>query len=227
MRVVSRWLVLALVACVVTPFGCGGKDDTGPTETDTDTDTDTDSDVRLEEWVVLRGEEERCASGGQLVPTEEQDGSWAATRLTPDRWPAEVSTVVVTYAVNDGQCRIQTPSRLRAFKGGATPPEDIEVLKESTHPARPATISDTEALLDLDGMQLDEGEHLYIAMELSGQIDGEQYLSRCWKLCFDESDGDRSFFTTQTDEPFTWGDFDAVGVAGTLTITAVGKQAAE
>jgi hypothetical protein len=157
-----------------------------------------------------------------LPPFKEEIGHWTAARLTPPGWPFQV-TDVAYYLGEDDKTSYQVVADLTHtvalyVSSADTPPASGDPIAERT-----ITLSDTIPGYNLvewelsEPVVLHEGEHLYVAVQNTGDWPEVTALLTC-----DVDDLPGSWWSYSVDQPYSWTHLSSISFYQTPMISAEG-----
>ena len=193
-----------------------GDDDDDSVSDDDDDDSSNPADD------VLTNFPDPCKSWSAVMPLAGEEGQLAAARLTPTSWPYDVEKVVyqLLHGETEGvECNAGRSHRVEIFAAvGPTPPTSpVDALVAVTEEAE---VQDTERLVVVDlepPLTLEQGEDLFVAVELTGIYPDVGCLS----MCVDgPTHDDRNWWSNATGEPYSWAELSGYGVQGNLVVVA-------
>lgn len=177
--------------------------------------------------LVLRNTPDFCGTFALIAPLPEEVGQLAAGRLSPTSYPFTVTEIGYELVGNLATCNNTLPHRT-----------DVYVLSDETLPATPSTAAVSVLSFDVDPgpsdesvrtvtlpldqpIELTEGQHLVIAVEMVG--DGS--TTACLNFCMDVAPVERSFWSNAVLEPYDWADMVSdFGFNGTYVVFASGPN---
>jgi len=196
-----------------------------------DAGTFSDASNYYDAWVPnpnswLRNASESCGSS-LLVPDPGEEGHLAAARLTPAVYPFQV--LYVRYLIGDGEagsvdCDSTLAHQLTLYvSSDAAPPESPNPVYSTTIPtADPSEIGHEGRVVKHDltpPLILNEGEHLFVAIELAGVHPDVMCLPVNDE---DPYEGDRNYWSTAVAAPYGWVQLDSFGLVGSIMVSAYG-----
>lgn len=176
---------------------------------------------------ILSNTPEFCGTFALIAPIPEEIGQLAAGRLTPESYPFTVTEIAYELVGNLATCNNTLPHRT-----------DVYVLSDATLPASPSTQAVSVVSFDVDPgpsddtvrtinltldqpIELTEGQHLVIAVEMVG----DDSTTACLNFCMDVAPTERSFWSNAVDEPYDWADMVSdIGFNGTYVVFASGPN---
>ena len=176
---------------------------------------------------VLSNTPEFCGTFALIAPLPEEIGHLAAGRLTPASYPFTVTEIGYELVGNLATCNNTLPHRT-----------DVYVLSDATLPAMPSTAAVSVVSFDVDPgptdetvrtvtlpldepIELTEGQHLVVAVEMAG----DESTTACLNFCMDVSPVERSFWSNAALEPYDWADMVSdFGFNGTYVVFASGPN---
>lgn len=142
-----------------------------------------------------------------------------AARLTPPAYPFTVSRIKYGLSPSDDICNAGLEHRVDVFVGSAAvPPETPDVLVSATTPATDTPPDRIE--LDVSPpVTLEQGEHLFVAIEMVA--DGAERL--CVVTCSGPAAAeDRNYWSNATAPPYPWATLASFDLDFNYDITAEG-----
>lgn len=220
-----------LLALALFPACTGGEQ---ATETDIEVDdTDTDSDTgEPDEWMpdenTLIHFNPECAGGiSTVVPSDIELGFLGAVRLTPPVYPYSVVALRAAIVDNlDEGCDASIEQTFEVMTSTSTTPPG-EWIPEQTvvAPAEDVGENDGGRIVDVylnEALLLEEGEHLFVAMRVSGT----PTALTCFAWCSDaNAEADRNYWSNDTELDYPWPTMSSFGLNGWFVMLALGEPA--
>jgi hypothetical protein len=166
---------------------------------------------------------ETCAGAVQVVyPAPGENLQWAASRLTPSSYPADIAKVVLALRHGGSDdCSAELPTKVMVFKGtevtpNASPADPQEISVSVTS----ATSGDASYAFDLTSpLKLQTGEHLFVAMQV--RVDNNK--KTCIVSCPTGGHADRNYWAVKQKAPFDWAKLASFGIDWDFGLKAQAK----
>jgi hypothetical protein len=190
-------------------------------------DTDEPGDTAPPETTWVEAEADNNASGclstNTVYPLSGEEGHLAAGRLTPPAWPFIVESVRYNLSTRTSSvsCDAGLEHRVDLFvEAGTTPSASPTVAASYTVPASETEDGSHELELVLDTpIELAEGEHLYVGIEMTGEYpDGVL----CLDTCTDDTTSEANWWSNAAETPYDWAELSSWGISGDYRIVAAG-----
>ena len=218
-------LALALFA------GCTGGEQATETDIEVDDTNITDS-AEPDEWMAdentLIHFNPECAGGiTTILPSDIELGFRAAVRLTPASYPYSVVALraALAHDLTEG-CDASIDQVFEVMVSTSTTPPG-EWIPEQTVIAPAEAVGDEDGgrIVDVylnEALLLEEGEHLFVALKISGDAEG----LTCFAWCSDsEAEADRNFWSNDTELDYPWTTMASFGLDGWFVMLALGEPA--
>lgn len=156
---------------------------------------------------------------GLVEPSPGEEGHHAAARLTPPSWPFTVEAVGY-HLGSQGACANGLAHSVGIFVGSDTPaaaPQLAETFMVSAAP--PVGGWKLRRLVLPEPIELAEGEHLYVSIEMAGDAQGHL----CVGMCNLGDTAGAAWWSNAVDEPFSWAELSDFGIDGDLMVMAFGR----
>jgi hypothetical protein len=174
-----------------------------------------------------------CQTLVSLIPAPGEAGQFGLARITPPSWPYEVTAVeyeMFNGVRGDGTTNsVAFDQRVLVFRGlDAEPVASPEFLQDSTVPAAADFMGDLyKVTLPLEtAVRLEEGEHLFVAIDLPSDMDGQtSAIAACQHGptgSIQEYPADRYYWGASLDAPFAWTPLAGFGLDLWLDVAAWG-----
>ncbi len=167
--------------------------------------------------VLLTNENPCAADRGFSSLTTGDPGDMKVVRLTPSSFPFTVTHV--RYAIEGSlaiECDNTLAHRVEVFATSGHAPESSPTIAETiVVPAVTSAPSERIMVLPLvTPLELQGGEHLYVAVEQAGNATH----SMCMYTCLENPTADRNYWSESAAAPYTWEPYNT----GNLSIEALG-----
>jgi len=163
-----------------------------------------------------------CTPGPRIVPLPWEVGHYAANRLTPPAWPFIVDSISYELDEQSG-CRGDVDHTVLVWAESSLIPSATPVLLETIHVPAGGVAVGTARTYDVplsSPLELDAGEHLFVAIEMVLSDSGE---FTCLTTCGGHSDPEAGFWSNDTATPFPWTTLSSFGLDGDYKIDAHGS----
>ncbi|MFH1130575.1 MAG: hypothetical protein V1754_04525 [Pseudomonadota bacterium] len=160
--------------------------------------------------------------GNVLAPDPSEIGHLAAVRLTPFYYPFTVASVSYSLNGSSGTCNTGVAHRVEVFVDTTVTPNANPTIAETINvPAGTSAPLSREVKLPLTTpIKLQKGEHIFIAVEMAGDITG---LNICLVACASAGPVDRNYWSNATQAPYAWATMASRGTNVNFFIHAWGK----
>ena len=159
-----------------------------------------------------------CGALRVLYPGPGELGHWAGVRLTPPAYPFEVRSVdadlVTGRPTNGPDCVLNHEHRVGLWIIEGDVPEASPVFD------RTLVVVGGGAIPAFDPLRLEAGQHLMVAVEMSGEGD----TATCLHLCgSSRSEPNRNFWSNATAAPFSWAELSGFGITQNVEVSVIGE----
>jgi len=216
-----RKLVLICIVIPLAVFACGPGEPDGPLI------NEGKAEKTLPQTEVLTNsklcEAKDPSRHLALAPAEGEFGHWAAARLTPPSYPFTVTAISYLAITGEGsECRTGLGHQVALYVGAQDKPTASPEGVILSVPAAAHARHFRQVILDLDTpVQLSEGQHLFVAVEMAG---GPEAMLCLNMGCTGEGTPDRNYWSNAAAPPFDWATLDSFGFTQDISMSAVGYQ---
>jgi hypothetical protein len=166
---------------------------------------------------------ETCPEAHVVAPAETEQNHLAAARLTPPSYPYVVTGI--QYVLNGGaqgdiECQTGLAHQVHVFKGpDVTPPATIENDTVIDVDLGQAVMVITVVQQLVTPITLEQGEHLFIAVQMAGTHPDVLCVGACSGPAYQE---DRNYWSNAADPPYPWPTLGSFGLKMNYRFDALG-----
>ena len=156
-----------------------------------------------------------------IIPDAKEFGHLFAARLTPASYPFTVTNIRYMLSKGTDKCSPTIAHRVELYVSSKTAPEASPTIA-ATIKVPTATITASSRLVALKlatPVKLQNGEHLYIAVEMASGTGGKAV---CMDVCDNNGIKDRNYWSNATKAPYKWATLDSFGMKVNAMIEALG-----